>query len=81
MEGNIFKALTFLGKYVDANMLEKGIYSCEKPYIYNRNETIETLIERGRNIKDITGNTMVSERYFENLSQCKLVEVSVNILS
>jgi len=63
--------------YVDVNLLEKGIYTTNKPYLYNCPETIESLIERGKMMKDMTGANFISERYFENLSQCKLVDVQV----
>lgn len=72
-----FKTLMHCGHYVDVNLLEKGIYTTEKPYLYNCPETIESLIERGRQMKDMNGATFISERYFENLSQCKLVDVQI----
>ena len=38
----------YCGQYVDVNLLEKGIYTCSKPFIYKKDETIGTIIERGR---------------------------------
>lgn len=33
MKETEFKALMHCGQYVDANLLEKGIYTCSKPFI------------------------------------------------
>jgi len=39
-----FKILSYAGKYVDVNSLNKGIYATDKPFLYNYSETIESLI-------------------------------------
>jgi hypothetical protein len=75
-----FKTLSHCGMYVDANLLEKGIYSCSKPYLYKMDETIETIIERGRMMKDMTGASFITERYFDNLKQCQMVELLITEL-
>ena len=67
-----FKTLMYLGMYVDVNLLEKGIYSCQTPYLYNMDETIETMIAKAENVKNY-----FSDSYFENLKQCKMVQVFV----
>jgi hypothetical protein len=77
MKETEFKALTHCGQYVDANLLEKGIYACPKPFIYSKDETIETMIERGRMMKDTTGASFISERYFDSLKQCQLVPILI----
>lgn len=74
-----FKALMYWGRYVDPNRLESGIYFREKPCIYLKDETIELLIERGRNIKDGEGNCLISETYFQNLKECELVKIVIII--
>ena len=66
------KVLTHLGQFIDANLLEKGLYSTSKPTIYNSNDTIDGLIERGERMKDMVGNSFISESYFENLAKCEL---------
>ena len=66
------KVLTHLGLFIDANLLGKGLYTTSKPTIYNSNDTIDGLIERGKQMKDIVGNSFISESYFENLSKCEL---------
>ncbi len=55
MKETEFKALMYCGQYVDANLLDNGVYVCSKPFIYSKDETIETMIERGRMMKDMTG--------------------------
>lgn len=65
MKETEFKALMHCGQYVDTNLLEKGIYACSKPFIYAKDETIETMIERGRMTKDMTGASFISEKYFD----------------
>jgi len=77
MKGTEFKALMHCGQYVDANLLGKGIYSCSKPFIYAKDETIDTMIERGRMMKDMTGAGFISEKYFERLKQCQLVPILI----
>ena len=72
-----FKALMHCGMYVDANLLEKGIYTCDKPFIYSKNETIESMVERGRQMKDIAESSFISDKYFDNLKRCKLVPILI----
>jgi len=73
-----FKTLMYCGQYVDANLLEKGIYTSSKPFIYSKDETIESMIERGNQLKDMTGFSFVSERYFDSLKQCQLVRILIS---
>jgi hypothetical protein len=77
MKETEFKILMHIGDYVDVNLLNKGIYSCSKPFIYSKDETIENLILKGRMMKDMTGSCFISETYFENLKQCQLVLVRI----
>lgn len=77
MNETMFKILMHSGIYVDSNLLEKGIYATCKPILYSKNETIELMIERGKRMKDMTGANFMSEKYFENLRQCELVNVSL----
>jgi hypothetical protein len=74
-----FKALMHCGRYVDANLLEGGIYTCEKPFIYSLEETIESMIERGKRLKDMAAFNFIPAKYFENLSKCELVCISIQI--
>jgi hypothetical protein len=77
MKETEFKALMHGGHYVDVNLLEKGIYTCSKPFIYSKEVTIEIMIEQGRMMKDMTGLCFMSERYFDNLKQCQLVPILI----
>jgi hypothetical protein len=74
-----FKALMHCGMYVDANLLQKGIYTCDKPFIYSKDETIETMVERGKLMKDMTGASFMGDKYFESLQQCELVKIFVTV--
>lgn len=77
MKETEFKVLMHCGQYVDANLLEKGIYTCSKPFIYAKDETIENMIEHGRMVKDMTGASFISEKYFDSLKQCQLVPILI----
>jgi len=72
-----FKILMHDNHYVDANLLEKGIYTCYKPFIYSKDETIEKMVERGQMLKDITGICYIPDKYFDMLKQCQLVSVLI----
>jgi hypothetical protein len=74
-----FKALMHCGMYVDANLLQKGIYTCAKPFIYSKDETIESMIQRGKQMKDMTGASFIGDKYFESLQQCELVKIFVTV--
>jgi len=77
MKETKFKVLMYCGMYVDANILAKGIYNCSKPFLYNKEDTIETLIQGGKIMKDMTGKYFLSEKYFDNLKQCQLVDILI----
>jgi len=77
MKETRFKTLMHCGMYVDANLLEKGIYSCSKPYLYNMDETIETMIAKAEKVQDMMGKHHISDKYFESLKQCKMVQLFV----
>jgi hypothetical protein len=74
-----FNILLHCGMYVDANMLEKGIYTSNKPFIYPIDETIETLIIRGRQMVELTGSQFITEKYFDNLKQCTLAPATITL--
>ncbi len=73
-----FKTLTHCGAWVDTSLLEKGIYTSHRPHLYDSDLTIDTLIKISRTMKDITGASFLSDRYFENLSKCQLSDVYVS---
>ncbi len=72
-----FKALMHGGVYVDAQLLHKGIYTCNKPCIYSKDETIESMVFRGKQMKDMTGACFIGGKYLEHLQQCELVSITV----
>ena len=77
MEETIFKTLMYMNQYVDTTLLNGGIYFRSKPYVYSEDETIESLIENARTVKEMTGSNFITESYFENLIQCQLVPIVI----
>lgn len=75
-----FKALMYCGIYVNVNLLEEGIYACEKPFIYLKDETIESMVDRGNRIKDMNGVGFISDKYFDNLRKCELVKIFLTVV-
>lgn len=76
-----FKALMYCGMYVHANQLVKGIYESNKPFIYTQDETIETMIDKAKAVKDILNDACwFGDLYFENLKQCQLVPIEIKLL-
>jgi len=73
-----FKVLMYCGIYVDINLLEKGIYYTEKPYLFSKNDTIENIIKHNKTFfKDKKGNSFLKDEYFENISKCELVPIKI----
>jgi hypothetical protein len=75
-----YKILMFNGELVDETKLHDGIYiKSISPTLYSKEETIESLIERTKWMKDASGINFFSDEYFDNLSQCELVDVTLTI--
>lgn len=74
-----FKTLMLSGEYVDVRLLEKGIYFCNKPYLYLENETIQSIEQTTRDVIEATGVEIYTENYFNNLRQCLLVSIHIII--
>ena len=74
-----FKALMHCGMYVDANLLQKGIYTCDKPFLYSKDETIESMVERAKQKKRMIGEIFNGKKYFESLQKCKLVKMFITV--
>ena len=72
-----FKVLTYLGQFVDENMLQKGIYTTSLPNLKSNNVTIEGMIQQGEMMKDMAGNLFISQSYFYNLKHCKLLDFTL----
>jgi len=73
----MFRVLMHSGRYVDTNLLEKGIYITSIPMLYSKNSTIEDLERQGRINLSYLSDLSISEKYFENLRLCELVDVSL----
>ena len=79
MKETEFKTLMHCGMYVDVNLLGKGIYTTDKPYLYNKYKTVESLIQDAEKIQEMMGSWHISEKYFESLKQCELITVNITI--
>jgi len=77
MKETQFKALMHCGQYVDANQLERGIYTCSKPFLYDKHETIKTMIDTAIKVQDMMGKHHITEKYFDNLKQCQLTPILI----
>ena len=75
-----FLALMHCGQFVDANLLEKGIYTCSKPFIYDKTTTIEGIKHQASLMIDMMGNRFISDRYLSNLEQCQLVAINIQVV-
>lgn len=77
------KALMKGGEFIDAGILSTGIYTSQLPYLFSQETTIETLIDRAKNMKygNGDGECWFDAEYFENLRSCELVEVYIAIPS
>ena len=75
-----FLALMHCGQYVDANLLEKGIYTTSKPFIYDKKTTIDGLKHQVSLMMDMMGQKFVSDKYLSNLEQCQLVPVNISVV-
>ena len=80
MKNTKFKVLMHCGMYVNPDLLNNGIYCSPKPFLYDSDTTIESLIEESR---DLEGHYFLSKMYFndtyyDSLKQCELVEVTLN---
>jgi len=74
-----YSALQYAGNFIDENMLFKGLYFTNTPALYDASDTLEDLIKRH---SELIGRYMPGspvDVYVENLKQCKLVKVRVNI--
>ena len=60
--------------FVDELRLDKGIYITSRPTLHEIDTTIENMISIGKRYTDLTGNQYLSDKYFENLEKCRLVE-------
>lgn len=70
----------FMGLFVDARLLDNGVYYCDKPYLYPITESIESLIEKYQKTQqEFSMVNLVGPKYFENLRKCKLVEVTLTV--
>lgn len=73
------KALMIGLHFVDTNLLCRGVYTSEKPTLYEEAETIDTLIDRANMLRDAHGANFVPDSYLENLKKCELVSVTIII--
>ena len=72
-----FKTIMYQNQYVDVNLLEKGIYACSKPFLFDVNETIQSLINKAIDIQDKMGKHHISDSYFKNIKECDMVHIFI----
>lgn len=65
-----YQALMHGDQFVNANMLDEGIYGAPRPHLFREEETIQSLIETAKGLKDATGACFLPDSYFENLAKC-----------
>ncbi len=75
-----FTTITYKGKFVNTNLLEKGIYFQTTPILYDKNMSLEKLIANYKIIANQLSDLKISNRYFENLALCELTTVSLTFL-
>lgn len=63
--------------FVDESKLNDGIYERSLPLVYHQEETIDSLISRGKMLKTKTGLQFLGHQYFENLKKCTLVDAVI----
>ena len=76
METN-FKVLTYANQYMNANRLHEGLYSCSVPFLYDKETTIDYLLKQAEDIRDKMGVWYITDKYFEMLKQCKLLDFTL----
>jgi hypothetical protein len=76
METN-FKVLTYANQYMNANRLHEGLYACSVPFLYDKEITIDYLLKQAEDIRDKMGVWHITDKYFEMLKQCKLLDFTL----
>lgn len=68
------------GMYVNPDLLNMGIYPTSKPFLYDTDKTIESLIQESRELQKHFDycNTYFNEKYYDSLKQCELVDVTLD---
>jgi hypothetical protein len=74
-----FKILMYSWIAVDENRLDEGIYQAAKPYLYFKDETIDSLIKNARWLDDMGYMDINLKSYEERIRKCRLVPVQVMI--
>lgn len=73
MENN-FKVLIYVGNFVDMGALNDGIYTTNRPQLYPKDMTLDSLIQQSEEAQKNWGKGFISDIYLENLRKCELVE-------
>lgn len=74
-----FKTLMYNGDYVAVNLSADGIYPTESPVLYSKEDTIESIIERGLRNQKTSPFNFNPDKCIENLRKCKLVPIEIKI--
>lgn len=72
-----YKALMYGFKFIEFGLLSDGLYTAITPSLFEKDCTIEFLVERANLSKDVCGNSFYQNDFIENLKKCKLVDVAI----
>lgn len=75
-----FKVLTYLGNYVDERLLPKGLYFTSRPVLHSEDQTIESMIKMYEDIRNLQGISFGIKDTIDNIKQCTLSLVELNVL-
>lgn len=74
----IYKALSYLGNYVDTARLPSGIYHTTQPILFDFKETIDSIAERFKGLQsNLDGKPIYDEVAIRNLLKCELVDYQI----
>lgn len=80
MEDKKFKVLTHAFQFVDERLLHKGIYETSVPKLRSTEDTTEIIIQDILRVIEILPS-FNADTMIENLKQCVLMEVEVNLIN
>jgi hypothetical protein len=77
MNNNEYLTLVYCGRYIDVNLLERGIYFSKRPFIYEKGTTIDMLCDKYLEMVGSLGMVFDVDSYINNLRSCELVRIGI----
>lgn len=74
-----FKVLMHNGGFVFYEMLGRGIYITEKPSLFVKEDTIESIVDRQKLTNSLSMTEIYTRRFVDNLKRCELVDVIIEV--